>query len=130
MIRSITRHPAHWVVMGSLSAASALLSLMAFPAHAQSTNASGLSDPDSSDAKATPFSNSSSAFGGMFQLMHQLQMGQIRSSSEFSQDQQQSLGTAAQDFRERQRQMLQQGQQPGGPAMTPQTVTPSAPPAN
>jgi hypothetical protein len=61
----------------------------------------------------------------MFDLMHKMQQGSIRSQSEFGQDQQNSLGTAASDFRSRQMQLLRQQGQSG----TANSTVPEAPAA-
>lgn len=44
----------------------------------------------------------------MYDMMHRMQQGSIRSQSEFLRDQQQTLGTAAQEFRNKQRQAIEQ----------------------
>lgn len=75
-----------------------------------------------------PFSGGSSGqYSSFFDMMHRVQLGNIRSVSEFSQDQQQNIGNAAQDFRTRQREMLQQSTQPNPAA--PVSPNPTAVPA-
>lgn len=59
-----------------------------------------------------------------FNMMHRMQLGTIRSVSEFDQDQQQNIGTAASDFRTRQQERLQQQGQ-ASPAITPTQTTPA-----
>ncbi|WP_416674619.1 hypothetical protein [Egbenema bharatensis] len=49
----------------------------------------------------------------MFDLMHELQRGSIRSPYEFQQDQQRNISNEAADFREQQRRALEQPIQPG-----------------
>ncbi len=57
----------------------------------------------------------------MYDMMHRMQQGTIRSQSEFLHDQQQTMGTAAEEFRNKQRQALEQ--QTGTPApAAPMTV--------
>lgn len=69
-----------------------------------------------------PFSNNSNQYSPFFNMMHRVQLGTIRSVSEYGQDQQEQIGSEAQDFRTRQMQLIQQdGQAPAG------TVTPTAP---
>jgi hypothetical protein len=124
--RFTLRRSSAWLLLSCLGAAGAGL-FASQPAIAQTTSDSGaLPGLGSSDQTATPFSGSSDTFGAMFDLMHKMQQGSIRSQSEFSQDQQNSIGTAANDFRTRQMQLLhQQGQAgtanstlPGTPAAT------------
>lgn len=95
-------------------------------ASAQSTDPLDTNNERTSDPFNSLDNNDYSPF---FNIMHRMQLGNIRSVSEFSQDQQQSLGTEASDFRARQLQQInQQGAvtAPGTPA--PGTGTPSATP--
>jgi hypothetical protein len=57
--------------------------------------------------------NQSGDMPDMFNLMHQLQRGEIRNPYQFQQDQQQNINTEAADFREQQRRALEQPPQPG-----------------
>lgn len=61
------------------------------------------------------------SFGGIYDLMHRAQRGNIRSSDEFSTEQNQSLNEAAAGFRAKQRQLIQGQQQvsPVKPVSTP-----------
>lgn len=59
------------------------------------------------------------SFGGVFDLMHRAQMGSIRNPSEFSDEQNQNIDAAASQFRQLQRQRIQQAQ--------PQQATPNTP---
>lgn len=65
----------------------------------------------------------------MFDLMHRAQQGQIRNSREFSQDQQESIGNEAADFRTRQMEAVQQQealqQQPSQEANQPAEANPA-----
>lgn len=78
-----------------------------------------------------PFSerggNSNDTF---FDMMHRVQLGNIRSVSEFEQDQQESLGTAAEDFRARQRAVLEQQTGTGADGLTPSAVPDASPEMN
>lgn len=78
---------------------------------------------DNQNRTEDPFSNNNSnQYSPFFNMMHRVQLGTIRSISEYGQDQQEQIGTEAQDFRTRQMQMIQQnGQAPTG------TMTPTAP---
>jgi hypothetical protein len=57
--------------------------------------------------------NQSDDLPDMFNLLHQLQRGQIRSPYEFQQEQQQNITNEAADFREQRRRALEQQSQPG-----------------
>lgn len=87
-------------------------------------------DPlDANNERTTdPFSerggNNNEAF---FDMMHRVQLGNIRSVSEFGQDQQESLGTAAEDFRTRQRAVLEQQTQTGADGLAPSAVPNASP---
>ncbi|NJO79750.1 MAG: hypothetical protein HC827_15395 [Cyanobacteria bacterium RM1_2_2] len=54
-----------------------------------------------------------------FDMMHRVQLGNIRTMSEFGQDQQESIGTEAEDFRARQRAVLEQQSQPASEELAP-----------
>lgn len=62
--------------------------------------------------------NSSGDMPDMFNLMHQLQRGEIRNPYQFQQDQQQNIRNEAVDFREQQRRALEQQSQTGTPQGT------------
>ncbi len=76
------------------------------------------------DNNRDPFSraNDGEAMNGIFDLMHRAQMGNIRSLSEYSTEQDQSLNDAAAKFRQRQLEMMKNQNQasPVNPAKTPQ----------
>jgi hypothetical protein len=61
-----------------------------------------------------PFSrtNDGDAFGGIMQLMQRAQMGTIRSTSEFTAEQDRSINDAAAQFRQRQLEMIRNQNQP------------------
>lgn len=61
--------------------------------------------------------------GGIFDLIHRAQMGNIRSINEYSSEQNQSINDAAAQFRARQRQMMLQNQQQVNP-VNPVITTP------
>lgn len=65
-----------------------------------------------------------SDLGSVFDLFHRAVLGTPRSSSDFRQEQQNSLGSEASDFRQRQQELLRQQQQgnPGVPQATPTPV--------
>lgn len=80
----------------------------------------------SNERTSDPFSSTdNNDYSPFFDLMHRVQLGNIRSVSEYSRDQQQSIGSEATDFRNRQRLLLEQGNQ-DNPA---ETMAPSAAPA-
>jgi hypothetical protein len=88
-------------------------------------SAQGVDPLDSNSARdSDPFSTRDNSYSPFFNMMHRIQLGNVRSVSEFSQDQQESLGSEATDFRNRQRRLIEQNQQ------TPvETLEPSAVPA-
>ncbi len=56
-----------------------------------------------------PFSSQNSGSSQpFFDMMHRVQLGNIRSVSEYSQDQQESMGSEAANFRSRQMQLINQ----------------------
>lgn len=76
-------------------------------------------------------SDRSSDMGSMFDLFHRAVLGVPRSSSEFRQEQQNSIGSEASDFRQRQQELLrqqQQGSTMANPPASPQPVV--TPPQN
>ena len=76
-------------------------------------------------------SSSGTSMGTMFDLFHRAVLGVPRSSSDFGQEQQNSIGTEASDFRQRQQELLRQQQQGStmtNPQASPQPVV--APPQN
>lgn len=85
-------------------------------AAAQSLDPLDTHNEQTSDPFTATESDNNSTF---FDIMHRVQLGNIRSVSEFGKDQQGSLGSAASDFRARQRELLQQNGQPQ------QSVTPA-----
>ncbi|WNZ24665.1 hypothetical protein HJG54_18625 [Leptolyngbya sp. NK1-12] len=86
-------------------------------------SAQGVDPLDANQARdSDPFSNRDNGYSPFFNMMHRIQLGNVRSISEFSKDQQENLGTEADDFRTRQRELMQQNQQ------SPTPVEPSAVP--
>ena len=84
----------------------------------------------SGDRPAGGFGSGSSNLGSMFDLFHRAVLGTPRSSSEFGQEQQNSIGSEASDFRQRQQELLRQQQgNPIAPQATP-TPTPISPQRN
>jgi hypothetical protein len=68
------------------------------------------------------------SMGTMFDLFHRAVLGVPRSSSEFGQEQQNSIGTEASGFRQRQQELLRQQQQ--GNTMTNPQASPTNPQAS
>ncbi|XPM54712.2 MAG: hypothetical protein EDM05_043855 [Leptolyngbya sp. IPPAS B-1204] len=86
-------------------------------------SAQGVDPLDTNQARdSDPFSNRDNGYSPFFNMIHRIQLGNVRSISEFSKDQQENLGTEADDFRTRQRELMQQNQQ------SPTPVEPSAVP--
>lgn len=88
-------------------------------------SADGVDPLDTNNSRTSdPFSEQTDdSYAPFFDMMHRVQLGNIRSASEYSKDQQNSLGSAASDFRTRQREALQQGQssqlEPATPSAAP-----------
>jgi hypothetical protein len=74
-----------------------------------------------------PFSNTegNNTTDTFFDMMHRVQLGTVRSVSEYGRDQQENIGSQASDFRTRQRELIQQGQ--NGSPVTPTEATPVQP---
>jgi len=103
-----------------------ILSLQSAVAQTSSRDANVYSNTQSGDRPSTGFGGGSD-MGSLFDLFHRAVLGTPRSSSEFGQDQQNSLGSEASDFRQRQQELLRQQQ--GNPAIAPQaTPTPGTTP--
>lgn len=114
-----------------LSIATVSLLAMGTCLTAQMNGAVAQESPDPLDASnertSDPFSGGdSNQYSPFFNMIHRMQLGNIRSVSEFDQDQQQNIGSAAEDFRTRQREMLQQPTQPNPAA--PVTPNPTSVP--
>ena len=92
------------------------------PAPSSSRDANVYGNTLSGDRPASGFGSGSSDLGTMFDLFHRAVLGSPRSSSEFGQEQQNSLGSEASDFRQRQQELLRQ-QQGSSPQATPTPVT-------
>lgn len=91
-------------------------------AFAQSIDPLDTNNERTSDPFSERGANSNDAF---FDMLHRVQLGNIRTVSEFGQDQQETIGSEAEDFRARQRALLEQ-QQPASDQLTP--VAPSQAP--
>lgn len=76
-----------------------------------------------------PFSDTeSTTTDTFFDMMHRVQLGTVRSVSEYGQDQRENIGSEASDFRTRQRQLLQQqSAQPSTPTPGTTPVQPAQP---
>lgn len=100
-----------------------ILSLQSAVAQTSPRDANIYGNTQSGDRPSGGFGSGSSDMGSMFDLFHRAVLGTPRSSSEFGQEQQNSLGSEASDFRQRQQELLRQQQ--GNPAIAPQaTPTP------
>lgn len=78
------------------------------------TDPNPLQDLNNAQENRDPFSrtNDGDAFGGIMQLMQRAQMGTIRSTSEFTAEQDRSINDAAAQFRQRQLEMIRNQNQP------------------
>lgn len=103
----VLSHPKSLILLGWLAAGF----LIACPSMAL---AQGVDPLDTNNERnADPFSErGANANDAFFDMMHRVQLGNIRSVSEFGQDQQNSIGTEAADFRARQQELLRQREQP------------------
>lgn len=93
------------------------------PSLAQVTNGANPQEIFNRERNQDPFSSRNTDDSwGMFDLIHRAQMGTMRDPYEYANEQNQNINSAADAFRERQRQLMQQSSQ--------QQVTPtnSAPP--
>jgi hypothetical protein len=104
------------------------LGLLISGALATSAMAQGVDPLDANSRRnQDPFSNTDNGYEPFFDMMHRVQLGNVRSVSEYSKDQQENIGSQASDFRERQRLLMQQGQNPTGTTGTTGTATPVEP---
>jgi hypothetical protein len=107
-----------WVALSLVTTVGALVSCLSQPGVAQVANqlnnANPLqSNPQMGDGNTDPFSSrGDNQFDGVLDLMHRAMMGNIRSSEEFQQSQQNDINSAASDFRTRQLELLRQQNQP------------------
>jgi hypothetical protein len=102
------------LILGCLGTTGVLWAALSQSARAQppeyTTNADPLRDLRSSgDATNSPYENGE----GMFDILHRAQQNPGRSLSEFYQDQQESMGSAVDEFRKQQELLLNQSTQPG-----------------
>jgi len=75
-----------------------ILSLQSAVAQTSPRDANVYSNTQSGDRPSSGFGSGSSGMGSMFDLFHRAVLGTPRSSSEFGQEQQNSLGSEASDF--------------------------------
>lgn len=102
--------------------------LSALPASAQTTPNQAMPGLGSSDQNNDAMSGADGL--NMYDLMHQLQRGALPSMSEFNQEQQRTINSAASDFRTRQLERLrQQNQQAPTPQNAQIAPFPSSQPA-
>lgn len=85
--------------------------LQAHPAVAQTSAPDPLEDFKPQENRDPFSSRGDGGTGGLFDLYHRAVLGGGRNSEEFSEEQRDSLNTAADDFRTRQRKLLEQQQQ-------------------
>lgn len=106
------------VALGTASAA-VVVALGTVSAFAQST-AADLVTPSQNENRDLFSDRNDNPMSGIHDLIHQLNYGSIRSPEEFRRQQQQDINSAAEQFRARQRAILEQQQQQ-------QQAQPSAP---
>lgn len=111
----------------ALSAASVVvLATLGVSSSEAQTAARDLVTPSQSENRDLFSERSDNPMGGLHDLIHQLNYGSIRSSEEFRRQQQQNINSAAEQFRERQRAILEQQQaQPDAPTPAPTAETPA-----
>jgi hypothetical protein len=107
------------------------LGLLVSGALATSAVAQGVDPLDANNRRnQDPFSNTDNNYEPFFDMMHRVQLGNVRSVSEYSKDQQENIGSQASDFRERQRALMEQGQSPTGATQPQPAPAPVQPPSN
>ncbi|WP_448602002.1 hypothetical protein [Thermoleptolyngbya sp.] len=114
------------VALGTASAA-VVVALGAVSTSAQST-ARDLVTPSQNESRDLFSDRNDNPMSGIHDLIHQLNYGSIRSPEEFRRQQQESINSAAEQFRARQRAILEQQQaQPAAPTPTPAATETPAP---
>lgn len=112
------------LVLGTVAAIGVVSLLLPQLTWAQATPVNPLEDFDPQANSDDPFSTGKEqdSFGGVYDLIHRAQRGNIRSIQDFSTEQNENLDAAAAEFRARQRQRIQgQGQATQvNPVTTPQ----------
>lgn len=109
-------------ILAEIGLLSVLSMAMVHPVNAQS--ATDLNQGSANQESSDFFSNrENNGIDSMLDLIHNANFGSIRTQEQFRQDQQQSINSAAQEFRDRQQQLLRQSQTinpPTTPTPTPQ----------
>jgi len=109
-------------ILAEIGLLSMLSMAMVQPVNAQS--ATDLNQGSANEESSDFFSNrDNGGINSMLDLIHNANFGSIRTQEQFRQDQQQSINSAAQEFRDRQQQLLRQSQStnpPTTPAPVPQ----------
>ncbi len=100
----------------------AIVPTLSLSALAQSTPPNAIQDLQTQDGPRDPFSNRGNPQGGLYDLIHQAQMGNLRNIQDFNADQQEVLDDETARFRAAQQERLRQKQ--GA------TSTPTVPQAN
>jgi hypothetical protein len=94
-------------------------------AQAQTGSSSDLQAPVGASDRDSQNSGDFGSLNNLFNLMNRVQQGSIADPYTFGRTQQQNLNTAAEAFRQRQLELLQQQGQPGmAPSPAPQVSTP------
>jgi len=84
------------------------ITLPVYPILAQSTPTNAIQDLQNQDTSRDPFSSRGNPTGGLYDLIHQAQMGSIRNLEDFRSDQQESLDEETIRFRAAQTERLKQ----------------------
>jgi hypothetical protein len=107
------------IIFGILGIAATLGMAAGSPAIAQTSNrdANVYTNTQGGESSGGFSSGNSGDLGSMFDLFHRAVLGTPRSSSEFGRTQQNSIGSEASDFRQRQQELLRQRQ--GNPSNSP-----------
>ncbi len=109
--------PAARIALGLVASVGFLSLFLARPTLAQTPTVNPLQDFKPQDGSRDIFSNSSGGqMGGILDLIHRANLGNIRNSAEFKAEQQQGLNDAAAQFRARQLELLRQSQPTPAPA--------------
>ncbi|PPS45644.1 hypothetical protein [Chroococcidiopsis sp. TS-821] len=113
----------HYILLGTAAGVGMAFLLLPKQSLAQVTNSADPQEIFRRDRNNDPFSsqNTNDSFG-MFDLIHRAQMGTMRDPYEYANEQNQNINSAAEAFRARQRQLIQQSRQQQA---TPANSTPS-----
>jgi len=99
------------IMLGTVAGVGLAL-LLPKPSLAQATNSADPQEIFRRERNNDPFSSQNTDDSwGMFDLIHRAQLGTMRDPNEYANEQNQNINSAADAFRERQRQLMQQSNQ-------------------